>query len=38
MSTFKKFGGLNYNSKNNIVSNFHSHNGTHSISQYIGEP
>lgn len=38
MSTFKKFGGLNYNSKNNIVSNFHSHNGTHSISQHIGEP
>lgn len=37
MTTFKKFGGLNYNSKNNIVSSFRNHTTTHSVSNHVGD-
>lgn len=37
MTTFKKFGGLEYNSKNNIVSSFRTHNAIHSVSNHVGD-
>ena len=37
MATFKKFGGLDYYEKNNIVTTQNAHTATHSVSGHSGE-
>lgn len=37
MATFKKFGGLDYYGKNNIITTHNTHTTTHSVSGHSGE-
>ena len=36
MSTFKQFGGLDFNGKNNIVTTHNTHTSSHTVSDYTG--